>query len=461
MKFSTEYSGPQINIRHLLAYLLDKALLLILSIIIFAVAFTAAGILRNSNTETADPQAILEGYRNRLTEEEANAVEGLFIHYDMCMNYLYGYYGNMKCMKNAYRFETDNLNAELLSEMLLICEEDYNRISDIYGLEDRNIHKAYERIGFKIISDKSDGENEAAGVTVFVSVYGKDDDECRKVMAVIESGLAAVERSLDTGDRISGPELIGSVVTYGESSFMKESPDETVEGLVNIGNVLSGVTSASNWFSDDQKVYFNALRDNRKGKLGGAQSDGSSGISMKYPVLGAVCGLVISAGALVMIYLCNGKIKTNEDVSSRYGVEVTEPVSFAVENKLFFHRWADKLRGQSTEMSEVNSVAAVDSIIQSLKENGIKKAVLLRSESPASIKMAERVKNDVHVEGTELIEAGDPNGSAEALKMIEAADTAVVIVELDSTKQDTVDRWLSLCRRYKTSLAGIITVFSK
>ena len=67
MRFDTEYSGARINIRYLVAHLLERAVIILACMIVFAVIFTAVSIFKADNGPT-DPQDILGGYRSRLTE---------------------------------------------------------------------------------------------------------------------------------------------------------------------------------------------------------------------------------------------------------------------------------------------------------------------------------------------------------------------------------------------------------
>ena len=463
MKFDTEYSGAQINTKYLLAYLLDRSIFFIASMIVFAIVFSLVGAIRIKNTSTVEPQDILNGYRNRLTEEEANAVEGLYVHYEMCMDYLYGYYGDMKCMKNVYRFESDAQSIDILSELLTIQEDDYHRISEIYEKGDGRVHKAYERIGIEIIKNEQDNSiiGSKSEMMAIVTVYGKDQDECKLVMDVIEKSFSDVAGSIDNNHVIYGPVLSASVFSLGESYYLNSTTENTIEGLVNVGSVLSGISSASNWFSDDQKVYFNALRDNSKGRLG-TQVSAGSGISLKYPILGAVFGFVSSIGLAVMLYWCNGKIKSDKELVSRYGFKTTGPVSFTDGNKRVLARCADKLRGTDPERSDINKMVAIDSIRTALKETEARKIVVIHDEnsSVAGI-MAEELKNDKLLEDSEIIGRGDPGSSSNILTSLEEADAVVVLTELDSTKQETVDRWISVCNRHKKPIAGNIVLFDR
>ena len=384
----------------------------------------------------------------------------------MCVDFLYGNYGSLKCKTNVYRIETDPVSASILSRMLVVSEDDYDSIKEIIGADDKRIHRAYERVSVDISKDETcvSDVNETSdrsvgmkpGLTVSVSVYGKDETECDRIIQVIERAFSRVIGSLDI-DITTGLELVGSVISLGDSYSMNGGIDKNVGDLVNIGSALSGISTAASSFSDDQKVYYNALKNYGKGKLN-AQTSASSGSSLKYPVLGAAFGLILSVGTILLIYLCNGKIKSNDELSARYGTEASSPISFAGKRR-FLKRCADVIRGNDPDSAEIDKLTALDGILISLKETGAEKVILFRQDdSPSSIAFSETLKNYDDLSGIEFIGEGDPCVSSDVLKLANDTDSVIAVAELDHTKQETVDRWVSLCRRHKKNIAGIVTV---
>lgn len=470
MSFDTEYRGTQINIRYLVAFLLDKAFLILAAMVVFAVLFTAVSVMKKDD-EIADPEAILSKHRNSLTEEEAAAVEGLYSRYSMCLDYLYGYYGNMQCMTNVYQIKTNPLEAETLSKLLIISEEDYKRISEIIGIDSSLNRKPYEFVSietkevgiasFESIKEQNTSVVGHTGLIVTVVVYGKDENICKQVMEVIEESFSDTIDMLETDENL--PELVlkGSVISLGESHFLDGRLNEKVGSLVNIGPFLSGISTAASSFSDDQKVYYNALKDYSKGKLGSKENT-SSVISLKYPILGAAFGFVFSIGVAVLLYLSNGTVKSNEEIGVRYNIEVTEPITIETgARRHLLRRISDKLRGTETSKTEVNSLIAADSINKTIEKNRFKKVVMLADDSTVvSRAVNKRIEDDSFIDA-ELIGKGDPNSSPDVLCKISDADAALLVVQLETTKKDTIDKWVALCKRHEKPVCGIITVYAR
>ena len=122
-----------------------------------------------------------------------------------------------------------------------------------------------------------------------------------------------------------------------------------------------------------QRNYFYALRDISRGKTVVEQTSVSMSSLLKYGILGSACGFVLAAGAVVMFYLCNGKIKTNDGLKERFTARVPDAIFIPQARRVLLKKLAGAVRDIDPESSDLNKRIALANISESVASLGSKR----------------------------------------------------------------------------------------
>ncbi len=177
---------------------------------------------------------------------------------------------------------------------------------------------------------------------------------------------------------------------------------------------------------------------------------------MKYAIIGLFAGLFILAGILTLQYLVPAKLRTGDELSDIYGIEVLSDLSLAKddENKNPIDRLIDRLKGKgSAEKSELIQRSAIR--IDRLSES---RSVLLTGTVPTerleeiSVSLKEKTGDISFSCGKDIRLDND------TLDRVKEGTEVIIIEEKNHSGMDSVGKEIDLIRAQQGKILGAVIV---
>lgn len=182
------------------------------------------------------------------------------------------------------------------------------------------------------------------------------------------------------------------------------------------------------------------------------------GLPIKYAIMGAFLGIIFAGGILIVQYLLDDHLKTDEELSmsTKHKVLGRLPVT----EKRGAEAWADRLLyGKLHEDLDSERELARERILTACKEQGVKHLLLggeltekqRRAFSPIEASLRE---NDTDVEWI-----GEVGKKQDAQGKLEKGTDILLIVTEQVSKYRDIARTLTACSRQQANILGFV-VFS-
>ena len=244
--------------------------------------------------------------------------------------------------------------------------------------------------------------------------------------------------------------------------------DQTTQ-MVNMNNMKNAFNNLSNYMSDDQKTYYNALldcknlEDNRLELLKEEVKDGQDVaapsvkmIHKKYMVLGFLLGIFLVALYVGMRYLLTGKLRTSADISECFGVTVLGKVK-KNEKKSKIDAWIKSIFYGEDGFSYEEHIRMVCAGVRiAAKKNGYENVYITSASNNDALKkcMAE-ICDGLKVQ----IESGpsiiyDP----ESLEKMASSDAVVFIEEIDCSRYQDIKTELEKAHMNQNAILGCVVL---
>ena len=450
----SEYMISKVSFRSLSVYLFSKVLYILASIILFSIVFVGA---RVSRTE-ANAVNRTEVLRRQLSSEELSEADGIISRYIFCLEYAFGSTDNLRLMRNTYLLDIGNYPAEVLSNAVVMNDEEYNIVLDVMEINDDGYHKLSDRVTVETYLSEADDNKQ---LLLVATVYGISDEQCAQAMTAIEQFVGRIQADFGPEHSIAGWKLVSSVNSSSDSQNMTFSREERMERLSKVSGSISGLSSAMGYLTEEQKEYINSIIKPLKNNLVESSYETEITIAylVKYAILGGIFGIVLSVGVIVLVYLINGRIKTNDDIKSSWDGIVFDPVFVPGKMNSFSRKIIRGLKTIDADAIAVNKAVAVSRISDSINEIKPKRVVFIQdSKSELCGELTDQLMTCRSiVENREVLRC-QMNDFAKQCLDLSQDDAIVVLAELEKTGKKEVGRWLDFCAKNKKKVAGVVTV---
>ncbi len=239
------------------------------------------------------------------------------------------------------------------------------------------------------------------------------------------------------------------------------NPDQTQEEDDAMTRLLSTQTqlytyrnSMINALSADQKLYLEALRKgiqnendietvptptpSTEGKEYEEAHVSTMADIVKKAILGAILGIMMTDTILVMVYLYDGKIKSEKELKYTYGIDILDTIN----NK---------------KDSEMETILPENLGMMMIQRDYSLIYVIVEQESDR--KLIDKIEKKMIKKYDGLfIRSGNPIVESKALQEMVEADSVVLMVRLKNTRRDDVIKCKDLCSRFDKDLIGGIVV---
>lgn len=450
-----EYSESRVNLGNLIAYLFSKVFYIMVPMVVFSIFFIG---LRISKTASSTASRT-EDLRRQLSEVELSEADGIISRYIFCLEYVFGVTDNMRLMRNTYLIDTGNYPADVLSNAIVMNDEEYSNVLDIVKIDDDGYHKLSDRVMVQTYSSETADDNE---LFVVATVYGFNDEQCSQAMSAIEQFIDRVQNDFGLGSETPQWKLVSSVCSSVDSNNITISRDDRIERLNKVGGSLSSLSNAVGYLTEEQKEYINSIVKPLKNDLIEFDSEEveiSTTSILKYAILGASFGFILSVGTLILFYLLNGKVKTTDDISASWDGLVLDPVLVPEKRNSIGRAVLRRLKGVDADAIAVNKAVAVSRISEAVNKLNPRRVLFVHdAESEACKFFAKELMAEKGITDAVDVFSCSMSDFTDICLTLNDNDAVIVLAELGKTKQKSINRWLDFCKKNAKTIVGVATV---
>ncbi len=308
-----------------------------------------------------------------------------------------------------------------------------------------------ERFSSKISSDNSLNNSDTV-LTVFI--YGRDKDSAVALASEVEKFLnqKAVEIATDTDCEISDAQNAFSV-NYQENVRVIQ------QNAVNIYNNLRGALKEALTLLDSAELaYYNtAIADESAEQTVETKpaEKKTPDISIKFLILGAAVGFVISAFIHFAAYLFAKKVKSAEDMRTRCSINLLGDVSYQEKKICFVDKFILKIFGAAEYDSIEFAVSKISAAISAANANSL---LIISDEKTATDSLIEKLKEPLSKLGCKYNFELSPINSAEELEKLNDADCVMLLKSVNNSAYGDINRELELCELYGKTVIGATVI---
>jgi len=302
-----------------------------------------------------------------------------------------------------------------------------------------------------------------------VEAMGLSDKDCEVMGKILKEEIQNIDSELK---KVYGDfDLTLVSETYGTKSSADVMNDQTTQ-MVNMNNMKNAFNNLSNYMSDDQKTYYNALLDSKnlednrlellKEEVKDEQDVAAPSVKMihkKYMVLGFLLGIFLVALCVGMRYLLTGKLRTSADISECFGVTVIGKVK-KNEKKPKIDAWIKSIFYGEDGFSYEEHIRMVCAGVRiAAQKHGYEKVYITSASNNDVIKKCMSEIGDGLKEQKVCVESGpsiiyDP----ESLEKMASSDAVVFIEEIDGSRYQDIKTELEKAHMNQNAILGCVVL---
>ncbi len=482
---AAEEDETELDLLDLLATCLLQWKKVLALLLIGAILGCGGAYIKNANSrmEPVEIEKAVEDARGQLSEDKAVAVEQLFFQYINYLNLqkeMRTYYSNLAAsdvtvdntvqMRSEYYIVSGIKDLDTVFIKMAVTEADYQAMREIAPDEKAGatiydrvlfttaynelVHSAnsYSTGGTFKIPAQDGGEN---ACLINVELYGDSEEQCRKMMAVIDAAFRREAQELKALDPEIRLESLGEQFNNNVADYVQNLHKRNLDRMTIAEGELNNLTTKVGKFTPEEKAYYELLQQQYEGTY--SSGTGKHVSLKKYTVIGAAVGFVLAACWIFFPYLMNGKIQSEGELES--GGKVLNRVYIKGKKNLFGKWAAGLIHADETDPTVKADMVATDVGIL-MEKNGKSAVMLMCSQEDADAAgFAEQVKARLLAKNGDLkVCIGNPICSVDQLEMAAQADMGVAFAEMKKSKRSMLREWRQICTRYKLPLAGSVAV---
>ncbi len=487
-KPAQEQEQIELDLLDLMADLLINWKKILIFLLIGAILGCGGALLKNSEEKEPVTEETLAAAREQVASDKAVAVEQLFfqyVSYKELQEDMRAYYStfaasdvnldNTVQMRSEYYIVSSIKDLDTVFIKMAITEADYHTMRDIAPDEEAGA-TIYDRITFTTVYNETTKSANAATINaatiinnntikmpsqasmenaylINVELYGSSEEQCSKMMKVVEKAFQRETEELKVLDPNIKIEALGEQFDYNVAEYVQTLRKKNIDRMTTSEGELNNLNIKVGKLPSEEKIYFELLMQ---------QYDEAFAVKehvswKKWTVIGAFLGAVTATGTIFLNYVLDGKVKSpcelerNERLLNRV---------FIKGKKNLFGRWAAGLiHTDDTDPTVKADIVATD--VGILMEKIGKNAVILlcSQEDSDAVGFAEQVKARLQEKNGELkVCIGNPMHSVDELEIASQADMGVLFAEMKKSKRSVLREWRQICERYKLPLAGSVAV---
>lgn len=272
---------------------------------------------------------------------------------------------------------------------------------------------------------------------VVLSVYSPEEDKLGDMSGEIKK---AFEEYADVMHDSYGDFDFKCVADQVGISASDDVASKQQNVTTSLDTLKTSMNSLGDSFTDKQKSYFDALKNNMNSN---DESKSSSYINVKYIILGAAAGCFLCVVILAIMYILMRKVKAVSDISDCFNIDI---IGNIIEGT-----------NQSAKDIRIDYISTQLQVVSSKKSDY--KMVFTSTLSESELNgVAAMLKDACKGKTTCASYEGSIISDSEALRNIENADGVVLIEKLFKTKYEDLESEILLCKRINVPIIGCVVV---
>lgn len=463
----------EINLYDLFWFILQKWRLIIVGGIIGILLIGGLGTLIQIRTTTEETKIDLESSFEQLSLNEQSRVTQFLVIDDIYRQIVKENQADPLLFINSnelYRTDVEYLITEN-EDNVLIASYLKNSVEKFWssknGLERFNyVSISYDQ-NIVISTEQEDLKDEDKPVLMFITIYGKDEDECKASLKDVKEIVKQAQKNIE---KLFGKYYLNSTETYiyqTECNDLRNYIDEKKNKEYSwINNRLGSIAS----FSEPVKQYINEyLFQTEQEKLISEEEitpnkvesyEFGTIINLKYIILGLLVGCCFPAGIWFIIYIFNGNLRYEDDIERIYSLNLMGKVqSDRKLNSIDYFL----LKMRRKNIHEFKYQEVIDIIVSEIKIKAMQQGIS-RIYATGCVVGDEfkKIFNDISLclskYGIELVEGKSILYFAEALEQSAEIGNVLLIEKSEKTKYHELEQEIHKTETRGIQILGIVIV---
>ena len=459
----------EIDLLDLMAELLLKWKAILALLLVGAMLGCGAALLMGGGKAEPVTDDAISGAKSQVAGDSATMVEQLFFQYVSYKEYqedMRTYYGalaagdinqdNVVLMQAEYYIDSTIQNLDAVFTRTALTEADYQAMRGISPDEEAGA-MIYDRVLFTTVYGNGvnvslDGDENNACV-VNVDLYGNSEEQCQKMMAVVDAAFQKKAQELKVADQNLRLESLGTQISHNVKNYVDTLRKSNIDQMTSADAEMTALNTKVNALSKEEKAYYELLKQ-RYEEPNAVEKRVSW---KKFTVIGAFLGALAAAGMVCVVYLLNGKIQSASELEQ--SCTLLTRVSIQGRKNLFGKLAEFLTHADAVEPETKADMLAADLGILMGKTEKSTLLLMCNSADRDVLQFAEQVKARMQKKNSALqIAVGDPLNSVEELEITARAEMVVAFAELKKSKRAMFQEWRQICARYRVPLAGAVAV---
>ena len=335
---------------------------------------------------------------------------------------------------------------------------------------------ASELIECSISSEKSTYVKETNESSFSVRIRGKNEEECKELAEIVQSGLDAYSQKLTENFPVQQLQLLSQSQNVIADQELAQLQDDTALAIKNLGEHLDTIKSKMN--GNQLELYVEYTENQPQEDTAEPESDSAADmdteetqntavqqnahISVSKFVIGGILGVVLACIFVLLKYLFSGSLRSEEEIKTLYHSNILGTIRSSMKGKHNkIDRWYAGARyGKAGKLSletEIELICANLKIICKISDN--QKVYLTGSnlsEIPAGI--IEKLVTECQTNGLTLIVGKEINYYAKALEEMAETGQVVLIEAMRKSRYKEMYQEVISCREHQLPVLGTIVV---
>lgn len=291
---------------------------------------------------------------------------------------------------------------------------------------------------------------------VTFTVNAASEEDCEQMLQVLREKVQEVDQQCQENyedyDMTPVNDSINLVASSDYLSRQKSNTDQ-------LNTYRNTMTNLENSFSEDELAYYNRVYLSRDYEMEEEPEEVSTDTTtvqpesvslVKWLIIGIFLMCVVWGGFYLVKYLLDKKIKTPDEMRSRYGLPLIGFVRTDTDAKKGLDGWLDRMRSKSWGVGDTtenigNMITAMDlpHLFLCMEGNGKK------LEEAATLVCG-------CAKGLKRVDSLSQNG--DLIAEVKESDGIILAVEIGETVYAEIERELEICRMQNVAVKGVIVV---
>lgn len=294
--------------------------------------------------------------------------------------------------------------------------------------------------------------------TVTFSVYAATEEDCEQMLQVIREKVAEVNQEcLEDYEDYDLMAINDSVSLVSNSDYLSRQKSNTDQ----LNNYRNTMTNLENSFTEDELAYYNRVYLSRDYVTDEEEEETDAALMettvqpepvslVKWLVIGIFLMCVVWGGLYLVKYLLDKKIKTPDEMRSRYRLPIIGFVKAETGTSKGLDGWLDQMRSKNWGVGD--STENVGSMINAMGLSNLLLCVEGEGEK------LEFIANEICNCANGIKKTSALYQSGVLVAEASGSDGIIFAVKIGETTYVEIEREMEVCRLYKMLVKGVIVI---